>query len=158
MLTKVMVRDYHPTFTKEAIILASSILNNPEDLYKYIDRSAASATMSILYDYPTLEDEHDKNIAEIHRFVNRMSTASAPGAHLVELFPWMMYIPERYVLVLYIIHRCDVSRWDPRFARWKREGLEHFRQHTTMFNRLLNAVYDDIVSRQPVVLRQTISK
>ena len=152
MLTKVMVRDYHPTFSKEAIILASSILDNPEDLYKYIDRSAASATMSILYDYPTLEDEHDKNIAEIHRFVNRMSRASAPGAHLVELFPWMMYIPERYVLVVSTIYLCGESRWDPRFARWKREGLEHFGQHTTMFNRLLNAVYDDIVSQQPVVL------
>jgi len=100
MLTKVVVRDYHPTFSKEAIILASSILDNPEGLYKHIDRSAASATMSILYDYPTLEDEHDKNIAEIHRFVNRMSAASAPGAHLVELFPWMMYVPERHVFVL----------------------------------------------------------
>ena len=110
MLTKVMVRDYHPTFSKEAIILASSILDNPEGLYKHIDRSAASATMSILYDYPTLEDGHDKNIAEIHRFVNRMSAASAPGAHLVELFPWMMYIPERYVFVLSIIHQSGLSR------------------------------------------------
>jgi len=110
MLTKVMVRDYHPTFSKEAIILASSILNNPEGLYTHIDRSAASATMSILYDYPTLEDGHGKNIAEIHRFVNRMSAASAPGAHLVELFPWMMYIPERYVIVLSIIRQSGLSR------------------------------------------------
>ena len=146
MLTKVVVRDYHPTLSKEAIILASSILDNPEGLYNHIDRSAASATMSILYDYPTLEDEHDKNIAEIHGFVNRMSAASAPGAHLVELFPWMMYIPERHVFVLSIIHQCGLSRQNPRFARWKREGLEHFRQHTIMFNRLLNVVYDDIVS------------
>jgi hypothetical protein len=41
----------------------------------------------ILYDYPTLEDEHDKNLAdwEVHGFVDSMSAASATGAYLVEL-------------------------------------------------------------------------
>jgi len=97
MLTKVAVRDYHPTFCKEAIILASSILENPKALDKHIERSSASATMAILYDYPTLENEHDKTLTEIHGFINRVSAATAPGANLVELFPWMIYIPERYV-------------------------------------------------------------
>ena len=104
MLTKAAVHDYRPTFCKEATILSSSILKNPKALDQHLRRSSTSATMSILYDYPTLEDEHDKNIAEIHRFVNRMSTASAPGAHLVELFPWMMYIPERSGILSIISH------------------------------------------------------
>jgi len=104
MLTKVAVRDYHPTFCKEAIILASSILENPKALDKHIERSSASATMAILYDYPTLENEHDKTITEIHGFIKRVSAAPAPLANLVELFPWMMYIPERYALysLLYV--------------------------------------------------------
>ena len=97
MLTKSMVRDYYPTFSKEAIILAYSILGNPKALDNHIERSAASATMSILYDYPTLEDEHDKTITEIHGFIDRVSAATAPGANLVELFPWIIHIPERYV-------------------------------------------------------------
>jgi hypothetical protein len=100
MLTKAMVRDYHPTFCKEALLLASSILENPKVLEKHIERASASATMTILYDYPTLEDEHDKTITEIHRFVDRMSAAAAPGAHLVELVPWMLHIPERYTFML----------------------------------------------------------
>ena len=60
--------------------------------------------MSILYNYPTLENEHDETITEIHGFINRASAATAPGANLVELFPWMLYIPERYVLcsLLYV--------------------------------------------------------
>ena len=94
-LTKFIVRDYHPTYRKEAIILASSILDNPKALTKHLERASASATMSILYDYPTLEDEHDKTLTEIHAFVDRMSAANAPGAYLVEFFPWMMPIPER---------------------------------------------------------------
>ena len=100
MLTKAAVRDYHPTFSKEAIILAFSILDNPEDLVEHIERSSASATMSILYDYPSLEDKHDKAITEIHAFNNRVSAAGAPGAYLVDWLPWMMYIPERYEFVL----------------------------------------------------------
>ena len=94
-LTKSIVRDYHPTYRKEAIILASSILDNPGALTKHLSRASASATMSILYDYPTLEDEHDKTLTEIHAFIDRMSAANAPGAYLVEFFPWMMHIPER---------------------------------------------------------------
>jgi len=54
--------------------------------------------MSILYDYPTLETENDKTLKEIHAFNDRASAASAPGAHLVEVFPWMMHIPDRSVL------------------------------------------------------------
>ena len=96
ILTKVVVRDYHPVFCKEAVLLASAILKNPDALDKHIQRSSASATMSILYDYPTLENEHDETITKIHTFIDRMSTASAPGAYLVELFPWMIHIPERY--------------------------------------------------------------
>jgi hypothetical protein len=96
MLTKVAVRDYHPIIRKEAILLASSILQDPDGLDTHLKRSAASATMSILYDYPTLEDEHDKTIAEIHRFIGHVSSAAAPGSHLVELMPWMLYIPDRY--------------------------------------------------------------
>ena len=51
--------------------------------------------MSILYDYPTLEDEQDKNLLGIYAFVDRMSAAVVPGAYLVELFHWMVHIPAR---------------------------------------------------------------
>jgi hypothetical protein len=95
----VAVRDYHPILRKEAILLSSALLENPEALEKHFQRFAASTIMSILYDYPTLEDEHDKILTEIHAFIDYMSAAAAPGAHLVELFPWMMHIPERYVSI-----------------------------------------------------------
>ena len=103
VLTKVVVRDYHPVFCKEAVLLASAILKNPEALDKHIQRSSASATMSILYDYPTIENEHDETITQIHAFIDRLSAASVPGTYLVELFPWMIHIPERYGSMLFII-------------------------------------------------------
>jgi hypothetical protein len=56
--------------------------------------------MSILYDYPTLENEHDETLTKIYAFIDRMSVASAPGTYLVELFPWMIHIPERYGFIV----------------------------------------------------------
>ena len=103
VLTKVVVRDYHPVFCKEAVHLASAILKNPDALDKHIQRSSASAIMSILYDYPTLENEHDETITQIHAFSDRLSAASVPGTYLVELFPWMIHIPERYGSILFTI-------------------------------------------------------
>ena len=149
VLAKVVVRDYHPVFCKEAALLASTILRNPDTLDRHFQRSSTSAIMSILYDYPTLETEHDETITQIHTFVNRLSAASTPGAHLVELFPWMIHIPERCGSIL-LLFTVDLITWnggDIRFAKWKRETMEHFRQQTTMFNGLLNTVHSDIVSR-----------
>ena len=103
VLTKVVVHDYHPVLCKEAALLASAILKKPDALDKHFQRSSASAVMSILYDYPTLENEHDETITQIHAFIDHMSAASVPGAHLVELFPWMIHIPERYGPILFVI-------------------------------------------------------
>ncbi len=80
------------------------MLENPHGLDKHIQRSSASATMSILYDYPTLENENDKTLTKIHAFIDRLSAATAPGAYLVELFPWMIHIPERYESISFIVH------------------------------------------------------
>jgi hypothetical protein len=61
---------------KEAVFLASAILKNPDALDKHFWRSSASATMSILYDYSTLENEHDETITQIHAFIDRMTRIS----------------------------------------------------------------------------------
>jgi hypothetical protein len=97
-LTKSSItRDHHLTLQKEAVLLASALLTNPEARDKHFQRATTSATMSILYDYPTLETENDKTIKEIHDFNDHGSEVAAPGAHLVEVFPWMLLIPDRYV-------------------------------------------------------------
>ncbi|KAH8995439.1 cytochrome P450 [Lactarius akahatsu] len=124
-LTKLAVRDYHPILRKEATLLSSAILDDQGALELHFQRSSASAILSILYDYPTLENNDDETLKRIHTFIGRVSEAASPGAHLVELLPWMMHIPEI-------------------FAKWKREGRKHFREHTDMFNGLLNAVRGDV--------------
>jgi len=127
-LTKTAARSYHTLHRKEGILLASSLLASPraQDLEKHFQRTAASATMSMLYDYPTLETENDKTLSKIHAFINRLSVAAVPGAYLVEVFPWMMRIPER-------------------FAMWKAEGMRYFEHDNIMFQTLVNRVRSDVL-------------
>lgn len=101
-LTKTAARRYQTILKKEGILLASALLASPraQDLVKHIQRTAASSTMSMLYDYPTLETENDKTLSDIHAFIARLSIAAVPGAYLVEVFPWMMHIPETFVLII----------------------------------------------------------
>ena len=51
--------------------------------------------MSIVYDYPTLESENDPAVKNIEDFMFRICDAMKPGRYLVDILPWMMYIPER---------------------------------------------------------------
>ena len=124
--------------------MASALLRNPEAREKHFQRCSASATMSILYDYPTLEKENDKTLEEIYAFVDRISKAANPGEHLVDVFPWMIHIPDRSVLIP-IGYFSHVSRNGISLAKWKRVGKQYFKQHTRMFETLFNNVRDEVV-------------
>ena len=96
-LTKRAVQNYYPLQTKEATILASSLVasSGDVDLPKQFHRTGASTIMSIVYDYPTLESEDDPAVKNIEDFMLRICDAMKPGRYLVDIFPWMMCIPER---------------------------------------------------------------
>ena len=96
-LTKRVVQNYQPLQSKEATILASTLLSPSAglDLKKHFHRLAASTILSILYDYPTLKSIHDPTLEKIEEYMLRTSRAALPGTYFVDIFPWMMYITER---------------------------------------------------------------
>ncbi|KAI9450255.1 cytochrome P450 [Russula earlei] len=128
-LSKKALRNYHPIQTKEATILVSSLLMPSASLYpdKQFQRFAASTIMSILYDHPTMVSEHDETLKMIEEYTLRLSHSAAPGSNLVDIFPWMMHIPER-------------------FAKWKREGGRQFHEDYAMFRGLINRVRVDMAN------------
>jgi hypothetical protein len=83
---------------KEATILASSLLSSSTGakLEKQFHRVAASMILSIVYDYPTLESIEDPTLQKIEGYVLRLSHAAMPGSYFVNIFPWMLHIPERF--------------------------------------------------------------
>lgn len=105
-LSKEAVRDFELILTKEATRLVSALLtgSSNSDHPKHFQRAGTSVIMSILYDYPTAIPGRDTIIKEVDTFTRRVSYAAKPGNFLFELFPWIMYIPERlYPSILAII-------------------------------------------------------
>jgi len=117
-LTKRAVQNYYPIQTKEATILALSLVSSSAgvDLPKHFYRAGASTIMSIVYDYPTLESINDPAVKNIEDFTLRVSNAMTPGRYLVDIFPWMMYIPERSWILL-MISTCIMLTYDPQKVR-----------------------------------------
>jgi hypothetical protein len=130
---------------KEATILISSLLTPSDNLEheKHFQRLTASTMMSIVYDYPTVMSEHDPAVEKIEKYNHRLS--NTPGSYLVDVFPWMKYIPERSDSWPFFV----VSSWiltdANRFAKWKREGLRGFAEDSEMFIGFLNLVKVDLV-------------
>ncbi|KAI0298174.1 cytochrome P450 [Multifurca ochricompacta] len=127
--SKTAVRDYHSVQMKEATLLTSAFLTDTsrQDWQKEVQRAESSLILSILYDYPTLTSLDDTAMEGIETYNHRVSHSVYPGNFLVEFFPWMMYIPER-------------------FAKWKREGLKHGEEHYELFRGLVNRVRVDLAN------------
>jgi cytochrome P450 len=96
-LTKVAVQRYHPIQTKEATILVSALLANPENRTQHIQRATVSMIMSVLYDYPTLTSAQDKAVQDMDRTMH-WAAQTMVWFLLVEFFPWIMHIPQRSTL------------------------------------------------------------
>ncbi|KAH0835783.1 cytochrome P450 [Lanmaoa asiatica] len=93
-LNKGIVHRFHPTQHLESVLLACSLLAQPENWDGHLRRTAASAIMSMVYDEPPIISGNDESVGAVNDFVARLTRAALPGAHLVEFFPWMMYLPK----------------------------------------------------------------
>lgn len=90
-------RKYYPNHMKEATILTSQVMGNPDEWRKHFQRASGSNIMSVLYDKKPIIRDNDPQVVEIIECASRITNAALPGSYLVEFFPWMMYIPARFV-------------------------------------------------------------
>ncbi|THU91399.1 cytochrome P450, partial [Dendrothele bispora CBS 962.96] len=92
-LHKGAVRDYFPMQQNEAICLADAMLRDASSWENHLQRATTSATMNLLYGTPIIKGENAPFAAYINGFVSRITRAAFPGAHYVELFTWMKFLP-----------------------------------------------------------------
>ena len=93
--SKNSVKGFYDTQIKEAVLLASDMLAGPARWDQHFRRAAASATLSVLYGYPTLKSDQDHIVKAINDFTERLFTAAFMGAHLVQFLPWLRHLPRR---------------------------------------------------------------
>jgi hypothetical protein len=96
--SKTVVESYTTVQFNEAVLLTCGLLAQPSTWDKHLRRTAASMIMSVTYDTPPIISELDSSVKAVNDFIARLGRAALPGAHFVEFFPWMMYIPSRYAI------------------------------------------------------------
>jgi hypothetical protein len=92
---KSSVKRFHEAQTAEAIILACDWLVESAERDGHFRRAAASMIMSVVYGRPAIMSGQDHSVQVVNEFAERLTRAALPGAHLVEFFTWMRYIPSR---------------------------------------------------------------
>lgn len=96
-LHKGFAQNYTPVQHMEGVILTSGLISRPHEWDRHLRRTAASAVIAMVYDTEPILDETDPTIQSVNDFVARLTRAAMPGAHFVEFFTWMRYLPARFV-------------------------------------------------------------
>ncbi|KAJ3558856.1 hypothetical protein NM688_g680 [Phlebia brevispora] len=112
---------YQPLQEKESAQLLVHMLKDPENWDVNLKRSAASMVLCGVYGWLSVDETATGFIQRITQLMKRITCACLPGAYLVEIFPFMLYLPA----------------WT---AKWKREGSKWY-QHDT---RMLEGVMADV--------------
>ncbi|KZV74589.1 cytochrome P450 [Peniophora sp. CONT] len=113
---------FHGTLAEDAVRLAVSLEHDPKAFRKYYYTFSCSVVLAVTYDLPLLgRPEDDTLLSRIEAFAARAKETTAPGAHYVELLPWMKHLPE----------------W---MAKWKRDALITHRETTSFFLELMEDV------------------
>ncbi|KAF8128421.1 cytochrome P450 [Boletus edulis] len=109
----VEAQTFWPLQQKEAHTLLRSILDSQEDLIEHLRHNSAAVIMNVIYGIE-ISPKADRYIEIAEKALEGMAKAAAPGAFLVDVFPWLKYVP----------------RWVPgagfqkKAANWKKYVLE----------------------------------
>ncbi|KAF5660152.1 hypothetical protein FHETE_9125 [Fusarium heterosporum] len=67
---------------------------NSENLPDHLNQVSGSIMLRILYNYETDPEKNDPIVATANQVMEEFSQATSPGAWMVDLIPWLRYIPE----------------------------------------------------------------
>ncbi|KAI0027868.1 cytochrome P450 [Vararia minispora EC-137] len=114
---------YHALEAKEAARLAGALTaDTPAALQgnhsRHFVHYVASTVLAITYDRAVRSAEDEAIVVEVEHIAKVFAGATMTGAYLVDLFPWMLFIPGRHVKIM--------------FAKWKRDAVA-WHAHTSHF-------------------------
>ncbi|KAJ7940382.1 cytochrome P450 [Mycena leptocephala] len=126
MLAPDAVKVYQGSQERDAILLASQMLNEPSDFLNQIGRANGSTSMSVVYGTPPQEDVSNADIRQTREFVGRL-LETAPPNFLVHFFPSLERLP-RFL------------------SPWRRWAEYWFEQHSLLFGRLFGNAADKLTN------------
>ncbi|KAF9553213.1 cytochrome P450 [Agrocybe pediades] len=92
-LSKQLLPNYYPIQRKEVHKMLMDILQDPSEYRKHIKRMAGAVTIMLTYGHQ-VDSMEDHYITIAEKGVQTIRAAGAVGAHIVDLVPWLRFIPE----------------------------------------------------------------
>lgn len=121
------------------------MLVGPVQWDRHFRRASASTILSVLYGHPTLKSEQHHIVKAINDFGDRLSKAGLTGTHLVQFFPWLRHLPNRWVPSMRQRHRSLVEKSPKSLAKWKHEAEAWYKKDASMFEGLFQTAKANIV-------------
>ncbi|KAI9456445.1 cytochrome P450 [Boletus coccyginus] len=84
---------YWPLQRKEAHTLLRNILDSQENLIEHLRHNSAAVIMNVIYGI-VISPKGDRYIDIAEKALEGMAKAAAPGAFLVDVFPWLKHVPD----------------------------------------------------------------
>lgn len=120
-LSKKTAQELQPVQIREALMLIDAIIAKPDDWSHLFRESAALLVYTLTYGLSAGRSKAFAALPQINSFVDRLVTATYPGAHLVDFFPWMKHLPNF-------------------MTPWRREAEYYFGEDSKMFQGLYENV------------------
>lgn len=89
-----------PAIYKEAAALVQRLLDSPDDWRDETQLSTVSTIIGMVYgEVPGNTPVEEKVTAKnLQQFVRRLTEKARPGSNMMGVFPWLRFIPTRYIL------------------------------------------------------------
>jgi len=113
---------YQPIQERASRELILDILERPKDFTEALTRYAASVIIKITYGKLTPIHHGDEEVVQVIKTLSRFTKAARIGAHYVDRFPWLRYIPG----------------WVSQGRKWHQEELELFSSQVDGVRREIN--------------------
>ncbi|KAF2809407.1 cytochrome P450 [Mytilinidion resinicola] len=94
LLNKTSAVKYQPVQDFESKQVLQDLLNEPDQFYSINRRYSASVIMLVAYGY-RIPSWNDPLIKKIYTVLDNLTEMTAPGAHAVDSFPSLAYLPQR---------------------------------------------------------------
>ncbi|THU83604.1 cytochrome P450 [Dendrothele bispora CBS 962.96] len=110
---------YHPIEEHEARIYLKEVSKNPADFRNSVKRYTGAVIMATMYGHTVTTFDSDKYVKKIFASAARFAGSLAPGEFLVDVFPWLRYVPSWV----------PGAGWKKKAAEWAEDDYDLF---TTM--------------------------
>ncbi|KAG9083670.1 hypothetical protein FRC06_004424 [Ceratobasidium sp. 370] len=86
------MQSWQPLQEREALHFIKRLLYTPQDLVAHIRQTAGATVLKLTYGY-TVHDQSDEYITAAEQAMESFSLLTAPGAFIVDMFPWLQFVP-----------------------------------------------------------------